>query len=139
VNLAEGPTFVLLDYKLGQLPTVGAIKDGIDLQFPVYAIGAPRVLPRLAEVPCGSWHYWSLSGNLKLLPSAARPVGVDSVREVLASVLPRAAQYVDGLRDGWCSVQGQSCPQYCDFRDVCRITPWMRLKESDAEPEEDGA
>lgn len=133
------PGFVLLDYKLGRAPSTERIKQGLELQLPVYVIGAPAALSALAGVPCVSWHYCTVRGEVQVNPK--RPLGADAVREIIEAVTPLAAEYVQGIRDGWFSTEGRApCPPYCDFRDVCREAPWGKVKEiEDAEAIDDGA
>ncbi len=133
------PGFVLLDYKSGQPPSTERIRQGLELQFPVYVMGAPVALPALAGVPCDSWHYWTVKGQVQVSPK--KPLGTDAIREIIEAVTPLVAEYVEGIRDGWFSTEGRGpCPRYCEFRDVCREAPWRKIKETeDAEGTDDGA
>ncbi|HEX8199619.1 MAG TPA: PD-(D/E)XK nuclease family protein, partial [Isosphaeraceae bacterium] len=125
----ERTLFRVIDYKSGHCPGKSALKAGLALQLPLYALAVERII--LAEQAAAPLDvgYWALAADgYKPLRAMAKlqdgtPVPLDTWdadrRELERYVLALVAQ----LRRGACPVQPRrdDCTKSCDYRTVCRI------------------
>jgi RecB family exonuclease len=122
--------FRVIDYKTGHSPGKAALKTGLALQLPLYALAVERIIlaePAAAPLDVG---YWALAADgFKPLREMAK-IQDESVvlleswepyrHELERFVLALVAQ----LRRGACPVhpRKEDCTRSCDYRTVCRIT-----------------
>jgi len=125
---AVAPGFVLIDYKSGTLPGRSDIREGRDIQFPLYTIGAEAEIAELAGGACVGWTYCRVSRPL----GRTEIVGAETIESIRAALEPALAGHVDGVRAGRFSyVDVAKCARHCASADICRRQPWRRRNGSD--------
>lgn len=123
--------FRVIDYKTGPSPGKAAMKAGLALQLPLYALAVERII--LAEqtaVPLDVG-YWGLgAGGYKPLREMAQIqddgalVLLDSWESFRLELERYVLTLVGELRRGAFPVhpRKEDCERFCDYRTVCRIT-----------------
>ncbi|MBM3475297.1 MAG: hypothetical protein FJX75_18705 [Armatimonadetes bacterium] len=135
-SLAETDGFVLIDYKSGRLPTGADVKNGLDLQFPIYALGARAELPPLAAAPCVGWRYCRVTRPLQM-SGLRKP---EEIAQTLADIPPQIAAHVDAIRAGRFSyIAVPKCAERCPSAQVCRHAIQRRATDGEAEAADDDA
>jgi ATP-dependent helicase/nuclease subunit B len=128
LNLAAD-AFVLIDYKSGPLPTGADVKSGLDLQFPIYALGAMAELPALADAACVGWRYSRVTRPLKT-SGLNKP---DDIAQALAEIPRQIAAHVDAIRAGRFSyVRVPKCADRCPSAAACRHVIQRRATDGEA-------
>lgn len=107
--------------------------EGWEFQIPLYLLAVQRLLPEAGE-PAGGGYYslLNLDANngiwdeslLKLLGMSSNISGKLSRKEIdalLAETTRRVGRLVSELRRGVFHLRPHECPDYCSFRDICRI------------------
>jgi ATP-dependent helicase/nuclease subunit B len=109
--------FALIDYKSGAAPSKRDIENGLDLQFPIYTIGAEARIPEIAGAACAAWHYYRVTPAFKV-SGIRKP---DAIAQVRATIEPRIGEHVDAIRAGrFGYVNVTTCSNRCASAGVCR-------------------
>jgi ATP-dependent helicase/nuclease subunit B len=120
----------VMDYKVGKGPSKNAIEAGTDLQLPLYALAAERMLFPGRVVRCEAWTYRKVS----------RPVGLngevtkaDAVRALKQTAVEHALRFAADIRAGrFPAVPRTDCCRHCEFRSLCRYEQWRAERKSNA-------
>ena len=130
VDLAElaGRTgLFVVDYKTGALPSQADITAGRNLQLPLYATAAEKILNRPAMG--GAFHRIGAGAGKDRLefPAAA---GSRTVKRAgpcghaWKEVAEQIGQFVQAMRKGRFDLQPtHDCPSYCPYRQICHYAP----------------
>jgi ATP-dependent helicase/nuclease subunit B len=136
---------LVVDYKLGKRNIHKKMKQGLELQMPIYLLAARKLLGLEA-----------LGAELRFLEKGEDPQGLyidsaiaalgfhsrkksysaDEMSVVLEDVEQNIIKAVRRLRQGDISVKSKSC-EFCDYQTVCRFEPWklvysgVNIDESD--------
>ncbi|MBI3923789.1 MAG: exodeoxyribonuclease V subunit gamma [Armatimonadetes bacterium] len=130
VDLLGDQGFVVYDYKTGRTGTTRDLRDGADLQLPIYAMAARELLFGGAERSCVRWAYYKL----------ARPVGfggkatVEEIPDLIDVARKHVVNHVNHLRGGYFPVLPKpSACLSCDLKPLCRVEHW-RIRDKTEPP-----
>ena len=130
----NGDKVFVTDYKLGSVPAVDDLPNGVDLQLPIYLLAANKLYGK--EVAGGG--YLSMKegkrkNNVKLDASQEFPFMDKRSKDHFVNIEDRwlafkegseklLCSYVQGIYDGNFNVQQmKKCNSYCALRDICRL------------------
>ena len=128
VCFKDAEALLVVDYKTGRLPSAKDILAGRNLQLPIYAAAAERMLGqacfggafhRIAEADAAKDSYFAamkLHGG-KFVPNA-------KFGEQCKAAMEKVDLFVSAMREGRFDLQPtDKCPSYCPFRQICHYSP----------------
>lgn len=112
---------VVIDYKLGRAPIhLRDALDGRNLQLPIYAMAATRVIDTAQRVASA---YYLHIGSRKKGSELSRDESEHSIESLIEQAEKRILDYVAKARKGVFPVKpnGDRCHPKCEFETMCRI------------------
>lgn len=109
------------------VPSAKALKDGLDLQLPVYLLAAGKLY---GVQPSGASYYVLKTGRRKSAkvfedagnPGLGRAKAEETWEEFELFAENLLKDYIDGIYHGRFAVQlMKECSEYCPVRDICRV------------------
>ncbi|MBM3498702.1 MAG: hypothetical protein FJX74_08505 [Armatimonadetes bacterium] len=135
VNGGAG-SYSLVDYKSGALPRPKDVATGVDLQFPIYALGVEQTVPELAGARCIGWHYCGLRRPLKQVSLT----GADDIERLRAQIEDQIVRQVEAARAGrFAYATIEECLRHCAAGRICRHQPRRREPGSDQAEDDESA
>ncbi|HAU39236.1 MAG TPA: hypothetical protein DCX07_16175, partial [Phycisphaerales bacterium] len=127
-RLPDSGATLVVDYKTGRLPTNADLDAGRNLQMPLYAAAAEKLL----GVPCvgGAFHSVPDLKQVHFSRLAKPPRETREFNERLSDALATADGFVQGIRAGrFDALPSHKCPHHCPYRRICQYAePRARLK-----------
>ncbi|AZR72920.1 hypothetical protein BBF96_05650 [Anoxybacter fermentans] len=132
----DGKFLIIYDYKLGGRKGYDEIKEGIDLQLPIY-IKAAQILCGQDKEVLGAGYFSLLRCERKsgiwrdirkdLIPVTSRSKNCltdEDWRTLLDKADQMIIEYITNIRSGYFPVNpAKECPDYCRFKKICRYEP----------------
>lgn len=132
IDLVGQDGFFLFDYKTGSsVPSAKDIREGRDLQMPLYALAGEKVLFGGSDGPqrtCRGWAYVRVGwpeGEAFAGKVLARDHGCekDGMRGLIKVSKEKVGEHVAGIRSGrfiWPTACSDQPVGYCDYKLICR-------------------
>ncbi len=147
-RVGKTTVFNIIDYKSGAEVKLEdkKIRSGRQLQLPLYALAAERLLLAEQGAVALSTGYWSIQGQgfnskksnaLEIHDLKDQAISTsDQWNELQPVLLERIGQLVGGIRKGQFPVlnEDQHCTRYCSLSTICRVAH-VRSLEKQLEPE----
>jgi len=122
IELEGGRALRVVDYKTGGLPERKDIKEGRNLQLPLYTLAAEQILGG----PCAGGEFHRIGEDeTRRFPAADTPEAVELVGRLVA-------QMREGRFD---LLPTDKCPSYCPYRQICQYSPVRAARMQPAETE----
>jgi ATP-dependent helicase/nuclease subunit B len=146
VEMGDGGTLTILDYKTGQPPGRQDVAAGLALQLPLEAAmaaaGAFKAIPKGSDT--GALLYWHLTGGHKPgEEKPIRPVPPGTTADQVAAAVDRLEALIDAYDDPARCYLSQPrpglAPRYTDYAQLARVAEWAALEDDADEAEEGGA
>ncbi|MFC1693956.1 PD-(D/E)XK nuclease family protein [Candidatus Latescibacterota bacterium] len=125
--------FRVIDYKTGRvISSLNDLTDGYALQIPLYLDAASKHI-----IPGSSLYdgvYYSLKDmEMKMYMINREPIVGERWLEYIELAHGKAFEAVSAIRDGRFPLPGEKkCPEYCEFRQVCREKRTVAVEDPDA-------
>jgi ATP-dependent helicase/nuclease subunit B len=114
---ARGP--LVIDYKTGRLPSEADLKEGRNLQMPVYIEAVEQIL--LRPCPGGVFHHVADAKDRHFSELKAPRKDPRPFRERRTEAVRLIGEFVAGIRGGrFDALPSATCPSYCPFREICQ-------------------
>ena len=128
----SGKQVAIVDYKSGAGYTSARneIKKGHSLQMPVYLLAASRLL--LAGHPMDTMeasYYYLAAARYE---AGLAPLDAAAVDALACGLTQTVSTVFGGIRAGQFPPQSTSCPDYCDYRELCRSAGWRIARKATA-------
>jgi ATP-dependent helicase/DNAse subunit B len=134
VNVGEDEgTCVVVDYKTGSAQTSWRqVAEGTSFQLPIYWLACEELLFRERGIECVEACFYRLCGDYA--EAVKRLKRNSGERETaLAQCREHVKRYADNIRTGNFPVMPtESCPGWCDYRDICRYERGRIERKSEA-------
>ncbi|MHC4982356.1 MAG: PD-(D/E)XK nuclease family protein [Planctomycetota bacterium] len=129
VSFAGRQGLLVIDYKTGATPKEADIRQGRNLQLPLYAAAAEKLLGEAAlggafhRIGAGRGGYEKLFALFKARGNKYSDNG--SYEENFKEAISRVGQFVAGIRAGRFDLAPTGdCPRHCAFRQICHFSEW---------------